>query len=549
MNTEKLKDELAQVLGYHEATKHHFHQYARGPQFLDWDDQPDPFRRFQGAPLFPLPHPPHDVTQVPYSSAFLQGSCRTQPLNLSHISQLFYNSFALSAWKQAGETRWALRVNPSSGNLHPTEVYLLCGAIDGLHHKPSVFHYAPKEHALEQRAELSHTLWTNLSANFPATTCFIGLSSIHWREMWKYGERAFRYCQHDIGHAIAALSVAASALGWTVTLLDGLGTEELVLLMGLTHLREGNEAEHPDCLLAISPTPTAADARPEATAIQAFARLQWRGEANRLSPEHLRWRIIEHVTIATHKAAGDLPYTITPTIPTSSVVHDVRQNEPSIHDIVQKRRSAVAMDGHSHLSASHFFRLLKRTLPLPGQVPFTAVAWPAQVNLVLLVHRVEGLESGLYLLLREANAKERLQGLLKPEFSWQSVPSCPDDLPLFHLTSGDGRQLAKQVSCHQAIASDGCFAVSMLCRFQPTLAAWGAWFYPRLFWETGLIGHLLYLEAEFNQLAGTGIGCFFDDAVHEVLGLTGDEYQSLYHFTVGGRVEDSRLLTLPGYGN
>jgi nitroreductase len=432
-------------------------------------------------------------------------------------------------------------------------VYLLCGAIDGLHHKPSVFHYAPKEHALEQRAELSHALWTNLSTHFPAHTVFIGLSSIHWREMWKYGERAFRYCQHDVGHGIAALGVAASALGWTATLLDRLGTEELVLLMGLTHLRDGNEAEHPDCLLAISPVPIAADARPDATAIQAFSRLQWRGEANRLSPEHLRWRIIEHVTIATHKAAAELPYVITPPAPVSPTLSETRPKKQAqnigIYRIVQNRRSAVAMDGHRHLSAPDFFRVLKRTLPLPGQVPFTAVAWPAQVNLVLLVHRVEGLESGLYLLVRETDAKERLQGLLKPEFSWQSVPSCPADLPLFHLTSGDGRQLAKQLSCHQAIASDGCFAVSMLCRFQPTLATWGAWFYPRLFWETGLIGQVLYLEAEFNQLAGTGIGCFFDDAVHEVLGLTGDEYQSLYHFTVGGRVEDSRLLTLPGYGN
>ena len=42
----------------------------------------------------------------------------------------------------------------------------------------------------------------------------VALSSIFWRESWKYGERAYRYCQHDIGHALAALSLAARLSGW-----------------------------------------------------------------------------------------------------------------------------------------------------------------------------------------------------------------------------------------------------------------------------------------------------------------------------------------------
>ena len=39
-------------------------------------------------------------------------------------------------------------------------------------------------------------------------------------------------------------------------------------------------------------------------------------------------------------------------------------------------------------------------------------------------------------------------------------------------------------------------------------------------------------------MRGTGIGCYFDDAFHELLGLSGDRLQNLYHFTVGGPVED-----------
>jgi hypothetical protein len=73
------------------------------------------------------------------------------------------------------------------------------------------------------------------------------------------------------------------------------------------------------------------------------------------------------------------------------------------------------------------------------------------------------------------------------------------------------------------------------------------WWYRRLHWEAGLLGHVLYLEAEATGRRGTGIGCFFDDVVHETLGLEDGRFRDLYHFTVGGAVEDARLATRPGY--
>jgi hypothetical protein len=75
----------------------------------------------------------------------------------------------------------------------------------------------------------------------------------------------------------------------------------------------------------------------------------------------------------------------------------------------------------------------------------------------------------------------------------------------------------------------------------------GAWAYRRLFWECGLIGQVLYLEAEAAGVRGTGIGCYYDDAVHELLGLSGVEWQSFYHFAFGVPVDDPRLTTEPGY--
>jgi hypothetical protein len=121
-------------------------------------------------------------------------------------------------------------------------------------------------------------------------------------------------------------------------------------------------------------------------------------------------------------------------------------------------------------------------------------------------------------------------------------------LRLFHLVRADARQAAKTLSCQQDIAGDSAFSLGMLAEFDAGLAE-GSWVYRRLFWECGLIGQSLYLEAEAAGVRGTGIGCFFDDPVHELLGLPDSTFQSLYHFTIGGPVVDDRLQSLPGYGH
>ncbi|MBN0595863.1 SagB/ThcOx family dehydrogenase, partial [Pseudomonas aeruginosa] len=100
---------------------------------------------------------------------------------------------------EAGGTRWALRVNPSSGNLHPTEAYLLLPGAT-LEPAPLLAHYRPDKHALEVRGELPATLASLLDDCLPPGGCLLALTSVHWREAWKYGERAYRYCQHDLGH-------------------------------------------------------------------------------------------------------------------------------------------------------------------------------------------------------------------------------------------------------------------------------------------------------------------------------------------------------------
>src|SRR5579884_61074 len=195
---------VLQAIGYHQETKHQLYRYARSLGYMDWANQPDPFRRFAGAPLFPLPLlSPDDGAQSPlYDDVMSAERMVPQPVSVRTLSRFFKHALAITAWKEAGGVRWALRSNPSSGNLHPTEGYLLVGGIPGLASTPALYHYAPKEHGLEQRAEWPAERFQRLMEPFPPSSFLVALSSVHWREAWKYGERAYRYCQHDIGHAI-----------------------------------------------------------------------------------------------------------------------------------------------------------------------------------------------------------------------------------------------------------------------------------------------------------------------------------------------------------
>jgi len=531
------------VLDYHQGTKHSFEGYAPGPGYLDWASQPNPFRRYAGARLIPLQQVA-PVDEPRYDAIFTPGQFpHATPVNLHAISQLFFDSLALSAWKSTGTSRWALRVNASSGNLHPTEAYLVCGPVDGLCERPMIAHYAAKQHALELRAEFAPGRWSELCAGFPPGTCFVGLASIHWREAWKYGQRAYRYCMHDAGHALCALGIAAAGLGWHTRLLDDIGTEELACLLGTSQAHDA-EPEEPDMLIACLPTPPESLSGPPPGLLRSFASLDWQGTPNTLSPSHVDWGMAA-IAAQVRKPHGPPGYAAFAGAPRPPVPPARRV---SLRRIIRQRRSAVAMDAETRMPAGTFYRLLERTLAVPGRVPFSTLPWQPHLHLVLMVHRVDGVPPGLYLLLRNPAQAGALEQALTQADPWRPPPGCPAALPLYGLLERDTRNAARAIACYQDIASDGCFSLAMLAEFTGPLQRHGAWMYPRLFWEAGMLGQLLYLEAEAAGVRSTGIGCYFDDPLHEVLGLAGHAFQDLYHFTVGGPLEDARLSTLPAYG-
>lgn len=452
------------VAEYHEATKHTPERLRASRHFLDWANLPDPFRHYEGAPLVDLPAGPSLAPQVRGAEA---------------VSALFFHSAAISASRRAPSGyRYALRVNPSSGNLHPTEFHFAARGLPGW--EDGLYHYRPSSHMAEQRAR-----GAALEGVTGAPLCVV-LTSIFWREAWKYRARAYRYVNHDLGHAMAALQYAAGAMGWP-SLVRGLFDDAAVR----ASVRPAADEEP---MLLVELWPPAEPRRPRPP--------EWTpGEPNRLSRE-----VIEYPEIAAIHAA------------TLSCGAPPRLREPRIERwphgdyaaLSRQRRSALDFLPEGRLLPRAAFDAMLDLLAAP-----LAADWEERfVEPWLFVHRVEDLPAGLY---------RSRHGAL--------------DL----VRAGDQRAVAAALSLGQDLAGNSCFAVSFIADLGRACALFGPRGYRFVHHEAGALGQRLYLAAEAFGFRGTGIGAFYDDHVHQWIGLAPDgPHQVVYHFAVGDPVPDPR---------
>lgn len=539
---EAAAERLAAVLAYHEESKHRVGRMAPSLGYMDWANQPAPFRHYRGCETISLPLLADDP-ELAYDALFSPPASSPPPLSKSSLGAVLELSLGLSAWKVSGNNRWALRMAPSSGNLHPTEAYvILCSAEHGTGAAdipPGIYHYDALHHALECRLGFGPDHKAAFQRAFPTPGIWVAFTSIFWREAWKYGLRAYRYCQLDMGHALAGISLAARFSGWQCRLVHGAAPPLLDRLLGLDrHDLPAAEAEHAECLCHLGPCSQQAP-QVSLTGIEALcAPLRFEGIPNHLSHAHEHWKGIDRISRLTAEAlpkppagtAGQWPF------------HSAPSPKPAA-TVIRQRRSAVAYDPHKVMAQAAFMAIIGRTLPYLDRPPFDTRVAPPAIHLFIFLHRVSGLRAGLYALCRNKDHEDRLRAACDPSFLWESILP---DLPLYLLKPADFVYEAIQISCDQTIAGYGAFSLGMVARFQSPLET-AAGTYRHLFWEAGQVGHLLYLEAEAQGYAGTGIGCFFDDGMHNLLGLKNREFQSLYHFTIGTPVIDTRLKTLPAY--
>lgn len=510
---------LQMVYTYHNETKHAPTRYARSLGYMDWATQPDPYRSYKDTKQIKLPLSFTNST-LAYKEIFDEDTAEKAPLCIESISQFFQFSLGLAAIKSYEGQSWALRCNASSGNLQPTESYILANDIEGI--EDGLYHYGVKNHNLELLAKSKGQL------DIPKDSFVVGLTSIVWREAWKYGERSWRYTQLDCGHAYKALEISAKILGWNIQLLDT-NTQKISSLIGLNDSSRyiPEEIESADMLLLVSKNSDKIDL--DILQLRASLEDEYFGKANMLSQSRHNWEILEKIENAVTLESSKIGLM-------KSEKNSLRTCEYSSKDVVLKRRSAQVMNkDDANITKKQFETIVKSVETKENQA----------VNLVLFVHSVENLPSGLYVFLGNKDTKEELQSITKSTFLWEKVESTVDDF--YFLQGGDFKLIAKTISCGQDIAAHGAFSLGMLVEFDKQLQQYGAHRYKELYWNCGAIGQQLYLEATSLKLSATGIGCFLDDIMHDVLGLENSKFQSLYHFTIGRGLVDSRLTNEEPY--
>jgi SagB-type dehydrogenase family enzyme len=531
------------VRAYHQRTKHHFSAYAQGPDTLDWDAQPASFRHFENVSVIQLPkfgeslQDPNLFAALTRPFGMLSVTIQPLPFSLGTLGALLHLSLGITAWKSYGPDRWAVRANPSSGNLHPIEAYVLVKGLESL--PDGVYHYCPDNHALERRADIA-------SEPNSLPMLQIGLSSVMWREAWKYGERAFRYCQLDTGHAISALSYAAQTLGWSLAEQKNITTDDLANLLGVDRNSDFPARRHPETEREEAEVLLSLSFNSEAIACtQQFSPVRWQGAASIIDAHPIyHWPVIEEVAQASRQVASST--NSARNLPKCNINIASEKNHVSTASVILGRRSAQRFNASHVMPAQDFIKMLEAILP-KDSAPWNALASPPRINILLFVHRVEGFKTGLYLLTRVPDLTEKLDAKLSRQFLRETLGNVPAHLKLQLLTpapTGDLNRISRSLHCHQDIAANACFALGMLAEYKDVITE-NSSAYRDIHREAGLIGQVLYLQAELIGLRGTGIGCFFDDPIHELLGLTDETFQTIYHFTVGLALEDTRIENIP----
>ena len=206
-------------------------------QPLDPSNRPAPFKRYVGREAVPL------TREFGLSGARAADVLSGRSLGVvdtrwdgERLARLLFFSNGVSRTSRSafGDTSY-FRTAMSAGNLHPVELYVVCGDLDDV--AAGVYHFAPLEFGLTElrrgdyRGALAAAAADPRVAAAPMTLVVTG---IPWRTAWKYGERGFRHLYWDAGTMLSNLL----AFEPSATLRIGFVDELVAALVGIDGVSE-----------------------------------------------------------------------------------------------------------------------------------------------------------------------------------------------------------------------------------------------------------------------------------------------------------------------
>jgi SagB-type dehydrogenase family enzyme len=489
--------DLQATWAYHNGTKHSYESIRTNRHYLDWENQPIPFKIY--SELEPIPLPQHLSSSG--MTALEAISTSNAPANnqvvpsMQTLAEILYLSAGITKRRSYPGGEILFRAAACTGALYHIDLYLACGDLPDL--AAGVYHFGPHDFALRRlRAGDYREVLVRASGREPAIAnapVIIACASTYWRNAWKYQSRAYRHCYWDTGTILANLLAAAAAHHMPARIVLGFVDDPVSRLLSLETMREGALA-----LVALGNAPSQVNESPPPVDPLTF-------ETAPLSKNEVDYPTIR----AMHEASSlereaevvdwrrQVSSEISPVIESSSPISNQRVIflqpladeilQDSLEQVVQRRGSTrqFCRESISFRQLSTMLDRATRGIPTdflrPEEAPLN--------DLYLIAHAVDDLSPGAYVFHHESRALELLK-------------------------EGDFRREAGSLGLGQEIPADCSVNVFFLTDLNRVLERFGNRGYRAAQLEASIVGGKLYLTAYAQGLGASGL-TFFDDDVTE----------------------------------
>jgi SagB-type dehydrogenase family enzyme len=476
---------------YHNGTKHSWHSVHTGANYLDWSNEPRPFKLYPGLEGEKLP------TDLPSSGvsaldALMGKSSRAEEFTPARrdLALLLYYSAGITKRGTIPGGQIYFRAAACTGALYHIELYLVCGDLPDL--AAGVYHFGPHDFSLRQlRAGDYRGVLVEATGGGPdmaQAPAVVVTTSVYWRNSWKYRDRAYRHCYWDSGTILANLLAVGSAHQVPLKIITSFVDSGVNRLLGLDDQKEvalqlvpvggasGYPAppfrEVPPLELEVAPYSRHEVDYPAIREMHTASSLTSTDEARKLGGNSL-------LNMAGPQPQGRLfPLAQPPEggLPTDAV------------ESVIVRRGSSRRFRRTSITFPQLSAMLRCTTQ---DIPADFLGGPgATLNeIYIIANDVAGLPAGSYVYHQEPGVLEQLQ-------------------------EGSFREQAGYLGLQQALPADASADVFFLCDLQGVLERYGNRGYRMAQVEAGIRGGKLYLAAYAQRLGASGL-TFFDDEVTE----------------------------------
>ena len=220
-----MNKEINYALDYHQETKHSQISIRLSNHYLDWDNKPKPFKFYTNIPsiLLPSEFPLPNLNVITLKKINQITALEKPKIDMALLSSLLFFSSGITRQINFPHGKYYMRAAPATGALYPIEVYLVSENISGL--QAGIYHFCPGEFSLTRLRQGDYRQFLSEAAGFEQairnSPFTIILTSMAWRNAWKYQARSYRHWFWDSGVIVANLIATATSFGLDTKMITG----------------------------------------------------------------------------------------------------------------------------------------------------------------------------------------------------------------------------------------------------------------------------------------------------------------------------------------